>query len=92
MAEHEGVESVYRLGCGNDLKDIPTERGNLGSDSLATTEPRERVLSSWTSLLKQDIKVHVQLYQGECVISKTSICRSFSFSYPRFLAAKIAEA
>ena len=55
MAECESIESVYCLGCGNNLKDIPTERWNQGSYSLATPEPRKRVLSLWTSLLNQEL-------------------------------------
>ena len=52
----ESIESVYCVGCGNDLKDIPTERRNLGSYSLAIPEPREHGLSSWTSLLNQELQ------------------------------------
>ena len=50
------------------LKDIPTERRNLGSDSLATPEPRERVLSSWTSLLNQELQC-----QGTCTTIESYI-------------------
>ena len=93
MAERESTESVYCLGCGNDLKEIPTERRNLGSDSLATPEPRERVLSSWTSLLNQELQCQgttIESYikdpviQGECVVSAFMIMKSMQSSTKNF--------
>ena len=34
----------------------PKERRNIGSESSAASEPRERVLSLWTILLKQEFE------------------------------------
>ena len=86
MAERESTESVYCLGCGNDLKEIPTERRNLGSDSLATPEPRERVLSSWTSLLNQELQC-----QGTTIESYIKdpanpgrMCRKCFYDYEKY--------
>ena len=34
----------------------PKERRNIGRESSAASEPRERVLSLWTILLKQEFE------------------------------------
>ena len=48
---------MYCLGCGEDVSQIfPKERRNIGLESSATSEPRERVLSLWTLLLKQEFE------------------------------------
>ena len=49
---------IYCLGCGEDVSQIsPKERRNkTGRDSSAASEPRERVLSLWTILLKQEFE------------------------------------
>ena len=49
---------MYCLGCGEDVSQIsPNERRNkTGRDSSAAFEPRERLLSLWTILLKQEFE------------------------------------
>ena len=45
---------MYCLDCGDDVSQISLkERRNIGRESSAVSEPRERVLSLWTILLKQ---------------------------------------
>ena len=48
---------MYCLGCGEDVSQIsPKERRNIGCEFFAASEPRERVLSMWTTLLKQEFE------------------------------------
>ena len=51
---------VYCLGCGEDVVRYPPidpkERRNIGRESYAASEPRERVLSLWAILLKQEFE------------------------------------
>ena len=48
---------MYCLGCGEDVSQIsPKERRNIGRESSAASEPRQRVLSLWTILLKQEFE------------------------------------
>ena len=61
MAEDQ-TERVHCLGCGEDLTHTPRDRRNLGVESKGAAEPRERVLSSWTSLLSQELRS-----QGESI-------------------------
>ena len=47
----------YCLGCGEDVNQISLkERRNIGCESSAASEPRERVLSLCTILLKQEFE------------------------------------
>ena len=41
------TQHVYCLSCVSDLTLMPKERRNLGPDSKAAAEPRQRVLFSW---------------------------------------------
>ena len=49
---------MYCLGCGEDVSQTSSKerRNKTGCDSSAASEPRERVLSSWTILLKQEFE------------------------------------
>ena len=49
------TQHVYCLGCGGDLTSMPRERRNLGAESKAAAKPRERVLTSWTALLRGEV-------------------------------------
>ena len=48
---------MYCLDYGEDVSQISLkERRNIGRESSAASEPRERVLSLWTILLKQEFE------------------------------------
>ena len=64
------------LGCGEALSQIAQkERRNIGSEFSAASEPRERVLSLWTILLKQEFEdldfSFENIFNDPCVYSYT---------------------
>ena len=46
---------LYCLGCGNDLSITPKDRRDIGVSSPATPEPRNRILTLWTELMRQEL-------------------------------------
>ena len=77
---------LYCLGCGNDLSITPRDRRDIGVNSPATPEPRSRILTLWTALMRQELSCKGMTI--ETLISDVQnpgkMCRKCFYDYERF--------